>query len=258
MGDCSSRPKAELLVEHELLEMKKHDDRFYRYPDLSFASDVRLMEEIRLQDELEQAQELQKRLESYRRWIDEYLLFLSKRLADHTWESVKRILVEVQKGRDLHYPHTCINDASLYVVVKMEPRMPEGKNLRTKESSNDIPKWASCFELKLSKDYSQLTLTVKVHRKRFSEVDFGTVTVKLKTLTSQKVVQDWFPVVTTFTDNEKPALMLRLQYITDERALIEDCRAAFIEAKSEAELIRSKLQALIQRAIDRIMPEGRG
>lgn len=258
MGDCSSRPGAELRVEHEFLEMSKHDDRFYRSPDLSFASDVNHIEEIRLQDELEQAQELQKRLQSYRQWIDEYLLFLSKRLADQSWVSVKRLLVEVQKGRDLHYPHTCLNDASLYVAIRLEPGMPAGKAIHTTESRNDIPKWGRCFELKMSKDYNQLVLTVKVHRKRLSEVDFGTVSVKLKTLTSQKMVHDWFPVVTTFTDNEKPTLMLRLQYITDERALIEDCRAAFIEAKSEAELMRSKLQALIQRAMDRIMPEGRG
>lgn len=258
MGDCSSRPKAELLIEHEFLEMNKHDDRFYRSPDLSFALDVSRMEEIRLQDELEAAQELLKRLETYSKWMNEYLLFLSKRLADDSWESVKRLLVEVQKGRDLHYPHTCINEASIYVTLKLDPRMPTGKDLRTTESSNDIPKWGRCFELRMSKDYLQLTITVKVHRKRFSEVDFGTIVIKLKTLVSQKLVHDWFPVVTEFKDNEKPALMLRLQYITDERALIEDTRAAFIEARSEAELIRNKLKGLIERAIDRIMPEGKG
>ena len=258
MGDCSSRPKPEQIVEHESLSLSKHDDQFYRSPDLSFASDIEHMEAIKTQEDLDSARDLRGKLKEYRAWMDQYELFLTKRLVDKTWESVKRVIVEVKKGRDLHYPHTCINEVSLYVRLKLEPRMPQGKELVTSMSRNDIPVWGRCFGLNMSRDYTTLYLTVLVHRKRFSEVEFGTVTIKLRTLANQKVVENWFPVVTPFTDNERPSVFLRIQYITDERALIEDCRAACLTVKSEEARLRSKLDRLIQRAEDNIEPAGRG
>lgn len=258
MGDCASRAKPEEIIQHLDEKMNKHDDSFYRRPDLAFVTDVDLIEEIRTQDELEHAVELCGEIEATRKWIYDYERFLTSRLNDGSWKSVRRVLVEVQKGRDLHYPHTCLNEVSLYVKLRLEPGMPQGKDLRTALSRNDIPRWGRCFSLQLSKDYSVLLLSVLVHRKRFSEVQFGTITVRLRTLVSQQMVSDWFPVVTEINTGGKPAIYLRMQYITDERMLVEECRAYCLEAKSSTDAYLAKVKAKIQRARERIGPEGLG
>lgn len=258
MGDCASRPKQEDVTAHLSEKLDKHNDQFYRQPDLSFAQDVDLIEEIRTQDELEHAESLLSDIDSYRKWIFEYERFLTTRLNDPSWKSVRRLVVEVQKGQDLHYPHTCLNEVLLYVRVRMEPGMPQGKDIRTSLSRNDIPKWGRCFGLHLSKDYTTLLLKVIVRRKRFSEVEFGSTAIKLRSLSSQQMVSAWYPVNTPYQTENKPALYLRLQYITDERVLVEECRSYCLEGKSSADRYMAKLKEKIQRAKDRIAPEGRG
>ena len=258
MGDCASRPKQEDVTAHLNDKPDKHNDQFYRQPDLSFAQDVDLIEEIKTQDELEHAESLFTDIESYRKWIFEYERFLTTRLNDPSWKSVRRLVVEVQKGQDLHYPHTCLNEVSLYVRVSMEPGMPQGKIIKTSFSRNDIPKWGRCFGLQLTKDYTTLVLKVMVHRKRFGEEEFGSAAVKLRTLSNQHMVSAWFPVNSPYKGENKPALYLRVQYITDERLLVEECRSYCLEGKSSADRYMAKLTDKIQRAKDRIAPEGRG
>ncbi len=102
MGDCASRPKQEDVTAHLSEKLEKHNDQFYRKPDLTFAQDVDLIEEIKTQDELEHAESLFIEIETYRKWIYEYERFLTTRLNDSSWKSVKRLIVEVQKGQDLH------------------------------------------------------------------------------------------------------------------------------------------------------------
>lgn len=258
MGDCASRPKPEDLTAHLNEKFEKHDDQFYRKPDLTFAQDVDLIEEIKTQDELEHAESLFSEIQSYRKWIYEYERFLTTRLNDPSWKSVRRLIVEVQKGQDLHYPHTCLNEVSMYVRLRMEPGMPQGKDIKTSLSRNDIPKWGRCFGLQLSKDYTTLVAKVIVHRKRFSEVEYGSAAVKLRSLANQQMVSNWFPVNTPYKEDNKPALYLRVQYITEERVLVEECRSYCLEGKSSADRYMAKLKEKIQRAKDRIAPEGRG
>ena len=186
---------------HMTLTSSKNDLHFFLLPqlDVNFDTDSQLHILSKLKDALTGLNERKR----------EYTM----RLKGVT-QTKPQLLLEIQKGKDLHVRWVCQSCEGLKTFVQL---VPGGPVYGTMLSDLIIPFWYELFAL--DAENAETVRVIVVSESCGSLQEVGRCEFSLQTLSDQEVLEGWFPLSGKVLAG-LPCLRLRLQLITNERSLI--------------------------------------
>ena len=205
MGGCVNRPSTQEIQQH-LLELNSKNDSHFTYYPLNNISVDSLQKDKNLNS-------LKSRLKLFTKKKEEY----EAKLEMASLSSIPELNIEIQKAMNLEDSNFCFTQGSPFVVVSLDPF---GPRLETFESNIYLPYWYRFIQFKQSIAYKKITFTVVVKKSFGENSDIGTLVFNISDLLDQQVKEGWFNLVSSNTN--KPSLKVRIQYIHNEKNLIED------------------------------------
>ena len=205
MGDCLSRPNTRQVSEHKAKENRKNDG-FFLGSSLAQLKPLDTLSTNELENIIVDLEKEQKKF--------------NKRLESSTAGEVlvPKLCIEIQKGVDLFIPGCC-NNFHPFIRVKLEPL---GPTFDTLISDKYLPRWYEAIPINQSLDgFSTIRLTVMFENDKKNEYQLGFYEFDLDELEDQKIKEGWFDLNVFKKDSQlNPKLRLRIQLVTDERALL--------------------------------------
>ncbi|CAG9332280.1 unnamed protein product [Blepharisma stoltei] len=252
MGDCASRPKEEEVNSHIKYKDNKNDKYFIPLVDMPYLKDIN-NNPITTADEQDQITQYVKLLEID---IKKTEAKIKELRSDPPKNSGSRIVIEIQKGKDIIPDILCFQDAKVYVIVEIQPLKTK---FQTKVSKKFIPSWFEVFKANLPLSQAQkIIFTVMLDVKLGSPIEFGKVEIDFKDLQNQDTLVGWYDIKSNQKREGNPSLLIRAQYIYDDYVFqqnnLKRCEEFVPKARNALNICRYKLE----KVEEIIGPEGRG
>lgn len=202
MGTCCNRPAPATYKTHMAITSTKNDPNFYYLPEFDFGT----------------AEESQLHVLSK---LKDHLVYLTQRKSDFSLRlkgvqpSTAQLLLEVQKGKDLHVPNWCKCSSTLKAYIQL---LPGGPICTTAPSDLVIPYWYTLFVLHVDSNVRVVRVIVALWRCGKAR-EVGRCDISLQALADQEVLEGWFPLKIDVIAG-LPCIRLRLQLIHDERSIL--------------------------------------
>jgi C2 domain len=251
MGDCGSRPKPNEEEAHDSHEDHSNDPKFVFKPSMSLLDEYK-PKPIKTADEQMQAQVQLKAL-------DDQILFLESSLSKFTSENPpdsSKLLIEIQKGKNLTPNISCLKHALPYVTVELSP----GKITYTSSPGKlHIPSWYQfyCHTAGIG-NLEKLIVSVKFKTSYGDDVFFGTTDISFSKFADQNIVEDWYLLKCIDPVEGKPAIKLRIQAIYSEKHLYLQNIQKLQEIIPNARKLKKQIETEIEHCYKELGPEGLG
>jgi C2 domain len=219
MGECISRP-SDTDIENHILELNSKNDSYFRYFPFATITDEQISSEKNICL-------LENKLNSFKKKKSEFQSILES--TNQSITSIPELNIEVQKGLNLKPSGVCLNLGKPIVIIRLEPN---GPHLETFKSNIHTPYWYRFFQFKQTIPYTKIVFEVVLKKDLSQDYELGKLEIKISELEDQNVKEDWFSLKSI--DGINPCLKIRLQYIYNEKALLQDiieycnCKIDFI------------------------------
>ena len=251
MGDCASRPKPEDEKTHISRQNHTNDSKFTHmlsFPILNSYNDG----PIKTADDLDEAKTQINYLEKQIPILESKL---SELLSGKT-TNTQKLIIEVQKGKDIIPPVPCIYDPCPYVKIELSPVKIA---YRTGISKKFIPCWYELFEHKSGLDNIDKIIVKIFFQTQFSaDVLFGTTEIEFEKLKNQELVDEWFKITPITQTEGSPEIKIRLQAIISENVVNKKKIDQYNEVLKAAKEMRKNVYDKVKKCLDELGPEAGG
>ena len=209
MGECASRPSDQEIQEH-MAELNSKNDQFFRYAPFHTVSNDQIITENNLHV-------LENKRNLFKKKKIEYVSKLES--TNHGLAVIPELNIEIQKGVNFVESGYCFTQGKPIVVISLEPNGPK---LETFESNIFRPYWYKFIQFKQTIPYTKLLFRVMIKKGYSSDVCLGAYEIKICYISDQMVKEGWFNLDSSLNNKNPPALRLRVQYIYDEKLLLQN------------------------------------
>ncbi|OMJ79972.1 hypothetical protein SteCoe_19890 [Stentor coeruleus] len=206
MGECASRPSSQEIEQH-IIEINSKNDMHFRYAPMHTITKDQLLAEKNLHI-------LESKAKLFKKKKQEFISKLES--TSHGVAVVPELNIEVQKGVNLIESGLCWAQGKPYVVVSLEPNGPK---LETFDSNTYRPYWFKFIQFKQTIPYAKIVFRVMSRKNYGSDDLIGVYEIKISEISDQMVKEGWFSIETEYKNN--PAIRVRVQYIYDEKKLLQ-------------------------------------
>ncbi|OMJ92952.1 hypothetical protein SteCoe_4170 [Stentor coeruleus] len=207
MGECTSRPSNQELEQH-IQELNSKNDIYFRYIPLHTLTKESLQSEKNLHILESKIKILKKKKQDFNSKLES---------ANHGISAIPELNIEVQKGINLLESGICWTQGKPYVTVSLEPNGPK---YETFESNIYRPYWYKLIQFKQTIPYVKIVLRVMAKKNYGVDTCLGFYEIKISEINDQMVKEGWFNLESS--GNSVPSIRIRVQYIFDEKKLLED------------------------------------
>jgi len=239
MGDCTSRVTEDEITSHKNSTNSKHDAEFFYEVNLPYLEEIKEVH-IKTADEQD--------------WTKKRITMLQKdisRLQQPPSKQNTGLILEVQKGTNLHSGALCLQDPKTYVEGVV---YPSNQKFKTPCAAPVIPSWFYLYKDPNLKELHKVALEVKVQVKLGKDLSLGKVVIERSALENQKLLEGWFKLETK--DLGSPSLRLRIQFIKDFSELLKSNSLRAKELLPQAKHALSIAERNLDKCEAGIGPEG--
>lgn len=252
MGDCASRPKDDEVKSHLKYTDTSNDIFFFPLIDIPYLKEINDNPILTADDQ----DQTNKHIKSLSLDLQKCEKTLKGLKSESSKNSGSKIVIEIQKGKDIFPDIMCFQDAKIYVDIEI---VPTNTKFQSKKSRKIIPYWYQIFQKNISlAQAKKIVFKVMVDLKLGSNEEFGKLEIDFETLKTQDVILGWYDIKSEEIKEGKPQLLIRMQYIYDELQFqaqnIKRCEEFIPKARRAIRTCQEKLERLDEV----IGPEGRG
>lgn len=200
MGNCANREPTK--YDMETYQNARNDKHFFTKIDLTF---LNILERPDVPAEV--GVHISSQIKSHLTYLNMHYRSFEKKLLKH---AVPKVMIEVQKAKNLKYKGLCIDEPKPFVQVEL---WPLGIKKFTDEAQTECPAWYNMFSIKNQKlGLRSLKFTVYQREDDKSEKKIGEAAFDIIDGWEQLSIEKWMNL-----DNENPpgSLRVRIQIIKD-------------------------------------------